>query len=207
MKAHERTTARTTARTTTELFQALALCGGIEDPERQQCLMSGVLRQMISGEPGEDAALDPAWPHLSALIVSPRVRTKRASAPAAAPPSLWLEVPVTREHWPVGAVMQWTCIFQGREQVMIGQVEKHHPVLVRVHRSFYEQLGQPVAPFVRAYDGLRRLGFTVCEASDVLGEIDPVELLEIVARAYRKRRELQSPKTYVLACIRSAQAA
>ena len=203
MTAHELTTARTTA----ELFQALALCGLIEDPERRQCLMSGVLQQMTSGRSGEAAALDPAWPDLAALVVSPRIRTRRASTPAVAPPGLWLTVPATREHWPVGAVMQWTWLLQGWEQVVIGQVEQHDPVLVRVHRSFYEQMGHPVAPFVRAYDGLRRLGFTVREAQDVLGEINPVDLLEIVARAYRKRGALQSPKTYVLACIRSARAA
>ena len=203
MKAQE----RTTARTTTELFQALALCGRIEDAERRHGLMSGVLQQMASGRPSEAAAADPAWPDLSALVVSPRVRTKRAAPPTVAPPGLWLEVPVPQGHWPLGAVMQWTWLLQGREQVVIGQVEQHHPVLVRVHRSFYEQVGQPVAPFVRAYDGLRRLGFTVREARDVLGEIDPVELLEIVVRAYRKRRELQSPKSYVLTCVRSAQAA
>ncbi|AFD28126.1 hypothetical protein DGo_PD0052 (plasmid) [Deinococcus gobiensis I-0] len=45
------------------------------------------------------------------------------------------------------------------------------------------------------------------EARDVLGEIDPVALLEIVERAHRKREELQSPKTYVRACIRSARVA
>lgn len=198
-----------TAVTATQLFQALAICSRIDDLDRRQMLMRGVLQEMASVAPAPSATHDPAWADVVALVVRPRLRAKRNLSPLPPErlPGLWLEVSLPRAPWPVGTLVQWTWRLQGREQCVIGRVEQHRPLMVRVHREFYAQAGQPVADFVRAYDGLRRVGFTATQAQTVVGEVDPVKLLEIVIRAYHKRHELQSPTAYVRACIRENQAA
>lgn len=190
-----------------ELFQALALCALVAEPERRQSLMRGVLQEMASVSPEASATRDPAWSDVAALVVRPRIRTRRSSPHSGERPGLWLEVSPGRDPWPVGAVVQWTWRIQGRKQCVVGRVEQQSPIRVRVHRDFYTQVGEPVAEFVRAYDGLCRLGFSATHAQTVLGQVDPVFLLEIVTRAYHKRNELHSPVAYVQACIRSNQAA
>ncbi|MFB9995513.1 hypothetical protein ACFFLM_26635 [Deinococcus oregonensis] len=103
--------------------------------------------------------------------------------------------------------MEWSWPFGGQEQLLIGVVETNEPLVLRVHRSFYDEAGRQVPEFLRAYDGLLLLGFSARQARTLVQRTPSKALLEVVVGAYRQKDELHNPRTYVEKLLRPLKVA
>lgn len=185
--------------TVAELLTPLALCGRVEDPQRRALLMRGVIAA-LSWSPWLKPILhqdDSAWPDVQALIVSPAAPPRPRLVPQQPKEGLRLFVAFYSTDLEEGEWVDWRWPFGGQEQQVIGMVEMTEPLMLWVHRSFYDDAGRPVPDFLRAYDGLLVLGFPARQARALVQRTPSKALLEVVVGAYRQREELHSPRAYV----------
>lgn len=196
--------------TVAELLTPLALCGRVEDQQRRAVLMSGVMAD-LSWSPWAKPTLheaDPAWSDVQALIVPPCNAPQRAApAPQPRKAGLWLFVSHQLTELEQGEWVKWSWPFGGQEQLLIGVVETNEPLVLRVHRSFYDEAGRQVPEFLRAYDGLLLLGFSARQARALVQRIPSKALLEVVVGAYRQKDELHNPRAHVEKLVRPLKVA
>ncbi|THF68323.1 hypothetical protein E7T06_16800 [Deinococcus sp. Arct2-2] len=186
--------------TVAELLTPLALCGRVEDQQRRAVLMTGVMAD-LSWSPWSTPTLheaDPAWGDVQALIVAPSTAPQRAAPrPQPQKAGLWLFVSDQLTELEQGECVEWSWLFGGQEQLLIGMIETNKPLVLRVHRSFYDEAGRQVPEFLRAYDGLLLLGFSARQARALVQRTPSKALLEVVVCAYRQKDELHNPRAYV----------
>jgi hypothetical protein len=195
--------------TVAELLTPLALCGRVEDLHRRAVLMRGVIATLC-WSPWLNPTLhqdDPAWPAVQALIVAPGAVTRPMPTPQPPKEGLWLFVAPHSSELEEGEWVDWRWPFGGQEQQVIGVVETTEPLMLRVHRSFYEEGGRVVPDFLRAYDGLLLLGFPARQARILVQRTPSKALLEVVVGAYRQREELHNPRAYVQKVVRPLKVA
>ncbi len=196
--------------TVPELLTPLALCGRVEDQQRRAVLMSGVMADLswlLWSKPTLHKT-DPAWSDVQALIIAPSMGPQRAApVPQPRKAGLWLFVSEQSTELEQGECVEWRWPFGGQEQLLIGLVETNEPLVLRVHRSFYDEAGRPVPEFLRAYDGLLLLGFSARQARAIVQRTPSKALLEVVVGAYRQKDELHNPRAHVEKLVRPLKVA
>lgn len=176
-----------------DLFNPLALSGQCPDLARRQVLMRSVLQVMTGGE-GPWPHEDPVWTSLLPLIVR---GTRRSSIRPHDPQHLTFSAPLTVPPDQLGQLITLPWLLGGDTVPVLGEVIWHQPLTVQVSRERYQQAGQALPAFLRAYDGLRLLGVTATEAQTFVKHSPGDLLLEVVTLAYRRRAHVRSPQHYV----------
>ncbi|WP_019012458.1 hypothetical protein [Deinococcus aquatilis] len=90
---------------------------------------------------------------------------------------------------------------------MTGVVETNEPLVLRAHRSFYDEAGRTVPEFLRAYDGPLLLGFSTRQARALVQRTPSQALLEVVVGVYRQKDELHNSRAYVHKLLRPLKVA
>jgi hypothetical protein len=171
-----------------DLLNPLALSGQCQDPAHRQLLMRSVL-QLMTGRAGPWPHEDPIWASLLPLVPQAAHRSTSLNDT----PHLTLSVPFVLPANQLGQLVRLPWLIGDECMTILGEVIWHQPLTVQVRREHYDQVGQPVPAFLRAYDGLRRLGVTAAEAQTLIEHAPTDLLLEVIRLTARRQISCTNP--------------
>lgn len=180
--------------TAEELFRPLVVCTSAPEPRLRGKLTTSVLNVMTGCGGTLISPLDPAWMAVAPLLPPPRTAPPVTPAAGPAPGILPLRLPEQAPADLVGRTIELHHPLGGVDTRLLGVLVSDRPALLRISVDLYEEWGEPVPDFLRAYNGLRALGVGWKNARYLVRGYPAPPLLAAVIRAYRAG--LRGPSAY-----------